>query len=166
MRKALVGLLSLLSVLTFTLVLGSPAQAADGLWDERCTQTESSLGQICVVVWFDNTNCDPYSTNNCSGLNGAKVTRIKIQTTSGTAATDSVLFSIDSYGDGTSAYGSAHSINFHYETPGIWAAFPASLSGVNRICVRVRSASAAATSGVNVGGMNPYGLSQAGACGL
>jgi hypothetical protein len=166
MRKTLAGLLGLFAALTFTLALGSPAQAADGVSDQRCTETDTSLGRICVVVTFDNTNCDAHSTNNCSGLNGAKVTAIKIQTSSGTAATNAVLLSLDSYGDSTSAYGSARSINFHLESTRTWAAFPSSLAGVNRVCVRVRSASAAATSGVNVGGMNPYGLSRAGACNL
>ncbi len=169
LRRITVGLLSTVTALAVTFSQAGPARAADSVFDGRCQDTTTSLGKICVYVWFDNTNCDNNSLTNCSGLNGADITKIEIATESGSIAETDVAYSLDTYGDRTTEYSATYRTRFFWAGPGnSWVTRPSRgfRGDINRVCVRVRSAAASGTSGVNIGGMNPYGLSQAGSCGL
>jgi hypothetical protein len=162
------------SAFVFTFTQARPALAADNVVDLRCQTTTTSLGQICVYVWFDNTNCTAHTTNNCSNLNGATVQRIQIKVEKGYVDTwDRLAMTFDVYGDGTSEYAPSADWwgQYTYLGNNVYEYVPVPehprANYVNRVCVRVRSAGAAnVDQGVNIGGMNPYGLSQAGTCNL
>ncbi|GLY02983.1 MULTISPECIES: hypothetical protein [Actinoplanes] len=170
MRRLITAGLGFVTALAASLAFPGPASAVDNVQDWRCTQTTTSLGKICVEVMFDNTNCDRLTTNNCVGLNGATVRYVYIWLIGATGEVDTsatLRVAYDVYGDGTSAYTRKGTAAFREEgSAWIWYP-PTPQHDINRVCVRVRSATAATyDSGVNVGGINPYGLVDDGACGL
>ncbi|WP_213002028.1 hypothetical protein [Winogradskya consettensis] len=161
--------LGLVLALATSLTFAGPASAADGVDPGRCYNSSTSLGTICVFVTYDNTNCDAFSTDNCVGLNGATVRDVEIRVESGAVDTlATLMISYDVYGDGTSDYTRKGYAAFRQTSSRdyLWSPSTA-VNDVNRLCVRVRSASAGSyDDGINIGGMNPYGLSTSGACNL
>ena len=172
MRKFLIGLLSLVAVSAVSLSQAGPALAADNVSSSRCREAGGSLGTVCIRVYFDNTNCDADSENNCSGRNGASVTRIDIFAEDYIDISD-VQVSLDFHGDGTTAFARKATLvdrNFTYQDTSLglhrWRQniYEAWFQDINRVCVRVEAYDTAQA--INIGGVNPYGLSMAGACGL
>ena len=152
---------------------GAAAQAADGVTGKTANRTfdsAGSLGRITVYTTWDNTNCAAHShaAEDCSGLNGASLTKIRV----GTQALDldsTVRVAIDIYGDSTSDYtvlNSPISLKFSGDpaTYGYYFNVPSTFrDDVNRVCLRLSHDDGTP---YNIGGMNPYGLSQAGSCGF
>ena len=108
------------------------------------------------------------STSGCDGLNGAQIESIYISTTENTDLYPIVGVAVDVYGDGTSDY-----LATHYHVTPVYTSgnvykitWPSSYrADINRVCVNVSSI-VIGDGFYSIGGMNPYGLSQAGACGF
>jgi hypothetical protein len=170
LRRLITASVGLVLALASSLMFAGPAAAADNVQGARCHETGTSLGTVCVFVTYDNTNCDGYSTDNCVGLNGATVKEVEIRVGSGGVldTLHSLMISYDVYGDGTSAYTRKGYATFRRTDTRNYSWSPVTPpNDINRVCVRVRSASAAAyDDGVNIGGMNPYALPLTGACNL
>jgi hypothetical protein len=163
----------LTAALALVVSQGAAAQAADGVSGkgaQRSYNSAGTLGKITVYTIWDNTNCTAHShaDADCSGLNGANLRRMEV----GTVAQDldySVRVAIDIYGDGTSDYivlSSPISLSFGTEPSnyGYYFNFPSTFRGdINRVCVQLHHKDGTP---YNIGGMNPYGLSQAGSCGF
>jgi hypothetical protein len=164
MRKIGIILASLAMVLG--LGVGN-AQAADnvvvGDWCQSACQN-LGMGRIDVSVNFDDTNCDPYSTNNCSGANGAKVDYIVAKFDSSAPYNiANVLYddiAIDVWGDGTSNYTEYASVTWIYQYTDAgkryYRADP-SANYIRRIRVTVAS-NIPGTATYTFYGLNPYGV--------
>lgn len=95
-------------VAVFMVMLGvavfasSSANAADdviGVSSKTYTTEVSNVGQVVVKIRFDDTNCTPNTTSNCSGANGAKAVWLDVVSDHGTLPLATDLF-IDTWGDG------------------------------------------------------------------
>ena len=143
MRKWLLPVLCLVSVPVLVLQSALTADASDGVHDQICTPTQVN-GQVCVTASFNDTNCDPNSTNNCSGANGAKLNWIEISIQTGTIVRDNQPFWVDKWGDGSGLYlSNIYTLNYVPTAPKskVYRGTPSSSfrTDIRRLCVRVVS---------------------------